>query len=552
MVRILVVDDIEANRYLLTSLLQGHGYEVVAASNGADALDLARREPPDLVVSDVLMPGMDGFELCRRWHEDEGLRTVPFVVHTATFTEPEDERLALDLGADLFLAKPISPDRVIEEIRGLLAREAGGERGKAGMRVAPGAEALLKQHNEALLRKLEKKVRALEAEIAERSRLEAELQASLSLLRVAGRIARIGGWRLDLPDLQVRWSEEVAAILEVPPGKSYGFEEALAFFVPQHRPGVRRAFAECMARGTPFDLEAEVITAAGLRLWVRTLGEARKDEAGAILRLKGAFQDITDRVKAEAERRLLQEELFHSQKLESIGRLAAGVGHDINNMLAAIAAYTELAMGSLEEENPLRADLQEIAAAGQRAAGLVRQLLAFGRKQPLEPRLIDLNSVVRGIEGMVRRLLGEGVGLALDLREPLDPVLADPSQLEQALVNLAVNANDAMPDGGTLTIATAQAEWEGGGRAVALLVTDTGAGMDPGTRDRIFEPFFTTKAAGKGTGLGLSIVYGIVNQSGGRISVDSALGRGTTFRIDLPSWASPESASEPLSSAAEG
>ncbi len=534
MARVLVVDDIEANRYLLRSLLEGHGYTVAEAIHGAEALDLARTAPPDLVVTDILMPEMDGFEFCRRWHEDGALRRIPFLVYTATFTEPEDERLALELGADRFLAKPQTAEVVLEEVRELLERVPRSGDGEDPAPPGPVSDSLLRKHNEALLRKLEKKVRDLETEVAERRRLETELQASLGLLQVAGRIARIGGWRLDLPGLRVRWSEEVAELLEVGRGADHSLEEALAFFAPAHRPAVKRAFALCLEGGEPFDLEAEVITASSARrLWARILGEAERDAAGGIRRLKGAVQDVSDRVKAEAERRLLQEELFHSQKLESIGRLAAGVGHDINNMLSAIAAYAELAMASLEEGNPLREDIQGIGAAGQRAAGLVRQLLAFGRKQPMEPKPVDLNQLVLGIEGMVRRLLADGVHLELRLSANVAPVLADPTQLEQALVNLAVNASDAMPHGGILTIATTSSEGEKGARVLELSVADTGLGMDAATRERIFEPFFTTKDPGKGTGLGLSTVYGIVTQIGGRITVESQPGRGTTFRIQL-------------------
>jgi two-component system, cell cycle sensor histidine kinase and response regulator CckA len=240
-------------------------------------------------------------------------------------------------------------------------------------------------------------------------------------------------------------------------------------------------------------------------------------------------RDLTDVVQAQRELESARERLAHASKMEAIGRLAGGVAHDFNNLLTVIAGYTDLVMGTMQKTDPRMADLEEIRRATQRASLLTRQLLAFSRKQVLRPEEIDLNLVVREIAALIRRLIGEDVELEVATEPGPLPVMADRSQLEQVLMNLAVNARDAMPAGGQLRIRTRQAKGE-----VVLEVEDTGAGMSAEVKTRLFEPFFTTKEVGKGTGLGLSTVYGIVRQSGGDIQVCSEEGHGTRFTIALP------------------
>ncbi len=232
----------------------------------------------------------------------------------------------------------------------------------------------------------------------------------------------------------------------------------------------------------------------------------------------------------------LEAHLRQMQRLEALGRLAGGIAHDFNNILSIILSYSTILLADLPPGTPAVEDVQEIHTAGERAARLTRQLLAFSRRQVLEPRVVDLNEVVLGMDKMTRRLLGEDIRLKTELSPTLGRVKVDVGQFEQVLLNLAVNARDAMPNGGTLTIASANVDTGSpiGGRCVRLSVSDTGAGMDEATRQRAFEPFFTTKANGKGTGLGLATVFGVIEQSGGRISVSSVLGRGTTFVVHLP------------------
>ncbi len=253
--------------------------------------------------------------------------------------------------------------------------------------------------------------------------------------------------------------------------------------------------------------------------------------------------DITERKRAEEERTALETQLLQSQKLESIGRLAGGVAHDFNNLLSPILGYADMMLSELPPADPRAEDLAQILQAAEKARDLTRQLLAFGRKQLLEMRLVNLGEVVRGLEKLLSRTLHEDIQLEIRLPDRLGTIRADVGQIEQVLMNLAVNAQDAMPGGGVITIALDDVDLDGdvathpdaeAGAYVRLSFSDTGTGMAPDIRERVFEPFFTTKPHGKGTGLGLATVYGIVTQHGGNIRVSSEPGQGTTFRIYLP------------------
>ena len=257
------------------------------------------------------------------------------------------------------------------------------------------------------------------------------------------------------------------------------------------------------------------------------------------------FDNITERKRAETAKAKLEEQLRQAQKLESLGRLAGGVAHDFNNLLTVINGYNGFLLNQLKAFDPLRSYAEEIKNAGERAASLTKQLLAFGRKQIIEPRTFDLNTTIRESAAMFQRLIGEDIALETHLDDSLGQVMADPHQIHQVVMNLVVNARDAMPDGGTLDIATMRADFgaedsaaihpdASPGRYVLMSVTDNGHGMDETTRQHVFEPFFTTKEVGKGTGLGLSTVYGIVRQSGGWIDVWSEVGVGTSFKVYLP------------------
>lgn len=286
------------------------------------------------------------------------------------------------------------------------------------------------------------------------------------------------------------------------------------------------------------DEEMEWKCKDGTPITVRFSANAVKGTDGRVAYFEVAVEDVT-------ERRSLERQLRQSQKMEAIGRLSGGIAHDFNNLLCVIMGYAELLQDRMEQNHALRKSADEILRAAKRAASLTAQLLAFSRQQALDPRVLDLNHIVSDIEGLLRRVIGEDIQLAVALDPQLGRLKADPSQLEQVIVNLAVNARDAMPDGGKLTLVTQNFAMDDvfvqryrypvqPGPYVVLTVTDTGVGMSAETKARAFEPFFTTKEEGKGTGLGLSTVYGVVKQSGGYIEIDSAPSAGTTFTIYLP------------------
>jgi PAS domain S-box-containing protein len=304
-----------------------------------------------------------------------------------------------------------------------------------------------------------------------------------------------------------------------------GLEEARA---------VKRRLAE---EGPLRNYETGFLAKDGRRVEVSASIAMLRDAAGAEVGTLGLLKDI-------GERRHLEEQLRQSQKMDAIGRLAGGIAHDFNNLLTVIAGRAQLIISRLRPEEPLHRDATLVRATADRAAALTQQLLAFSRKQVLQPQVLDLNTVVAGMEPMLGRLIGEDIDLAVIPAAGLGRVKADPGQIEQVIVNLVVNARDAMPDGGRLTVETADVELDAAyagrhvsvpaGPYVMLAVTDTGLGMDEQTRSRVFEPFFTTKDPGKGTGLGLATVYGIVKQSGGDIQLYSECGRGTSFKVYLP------------------
>jgi PAS domain S-box-containing protein len=316
---------------------------------------------------------------------------------------------------------------------------------------------------------------------------------------------------------------------------------------PEDRERLLRVGAE--QRDAAYEQEFRIVRPDGTVRWIQARAFPVRDPGAQIKRVVGSARDITADKQAAAELRRLEEQLRQAQKMEALGRLAGGVAHDFNNLLSVVFGHSALlALGSPSPER-LRESVTQIGRAAERAAALTRQLLAFGRRQVVEPEVLDLNALVTDVASMLQRLLGEGVQVSTKLQPDLRPVRVDPGQMEQVILNLALNARDAMPRGGRLTLetrdieldeATARAQADlGAGHYVLLAVSDTGAGMTPEVQARIFEPFFTTKAVGQGTGLGLSVVHGILKENGGHIAVQSLPDAGTTFKIYLPPSARP-------------
>ncbi|MDQ2969832.1 MAG: PAS domain S-box protein [Acidobacteriota bacterium] len=376
-------------------------------------------------------------------------------------------------------------------------------------------------------------------DVTERKRAEEILEESRASLERAQEVGQIGSWVSAAGGRgSLVWSRETCRIFGIAPENFDGRVETFFSMVhPDDLELVQKASAAAISEMRPFAIEHRIVRPDHTIRWVYERADVVRDAAGKPFKMVGIVQDIT-------ERRSLEQQFLQSQKMEAIGRLAGGVAHDFNNLLTAILGYSDLLLSQIPAPDPMREDLEEIRKAGERAAGLTRQLLAFSRQQMLEPRVLDVNGIVSNIEKMLRRVIGEDVTLVTSLESDIDYVRADPGQLEQVIMNLAVNSRDAMPGGGTITIETRKVLLDSpldfgrfvipAGRYVVLEVRDSGTGMDAEIQARIFEPFFTTKEKGKGTGLGLATAYGIVKQSGGYIACESEPGRGTRFLVYLP------------------
>ncbi len=679
MKQVLIVDDNADNLYLLRKLLEGNGFGVHEAHNGAEALAIASGDLPDLIISDLLMPVMDGYSLLRSWKKNERLRSIPFLVYTATYTGKKDERLALDLGADCFVVKPSEPENLLKCINDVITSNVHGNEAPRIQQIDD--TEIQRHYNETLIRKLEKRAiqleesnRELKAEIAERQRVQAEIARTSELLQAVTDGTTDAVFVKDRDGKYLFFNKAACRFVGKPIEKIIGFDDT-AVFPGDDAKVVINNDRWVMDTGQPHTLEEQLNTPSGPRIF-HALKVPYRDANGNVIGIIGVSRDVTDQKKAEDElrlrdraiqavsqgilitdpnqkdhpiifanpgfeqmtgygvedvigknckflqgpdtdpetiaeirraiaerktcsleilnyrkdgtpfwnqltispvfeqagklmnfvgvqqdvtdRRLLEEQLRQSQKMEAFGQLAGGVAHDFNNLLIVILGYSERLLKILPDDDPNRRSIKEINDAGERAAALTRQMLAFSRQTVLAPKVLDMNSAIRDIESILRRLIGEDVALTTKLDESIDQVRVDPSHFGQVLMNLTINARDAMPMGGSLTVETTNVTLDNEsiahhpelepGEYVVLTVSDTGGGIPPEIVRRIFEPFFTTKIVGKGTGLGLAVVHGIVKQSGGDIQVESQTDLGTAFKIYFPAVKDDRVESEPPAS----
>lgn len=378
-------------------------------------------------------------------------------------------------------------------------------------------------------------------DLTEAKRVEEELGRSKEALDLANEAAGLGTWDHNLVTGELHWDARAKALFGLAPDAPVSYRDWTEAIHPEDLLTAEEVLERALRDRQPFSAQYRVIRPDGSIHWLAVIGRASYGPGtGRPLRMRGILLDITDRKRTEER---LQEVL----RLEAIGRLAGGIAHDLNNMLVAILGFSDLLAQSMGANDPRLGDVRQISEAAARSADLTRQLLAFARRELIQPRRLDLNSIVRYAGGMLRPVLGENISLVLQLSSTVGPIHADPGRLEQILMNLVLNSRDAMPQGGRVTVETAgvtlesdsmswqqQPEAPPPGRYAMLAVSDTGHGMDPATLQHIWEPFFTTKPAGKGTGLGLSVVYGSVKQSGGFVWVDSEVGRGTVVRAYWP------------------
>ncbi len=544
MKRVLIVDDKEENVYYLQALLSGHGFEVETARHGAEALVKARQHPPELIVSDLLMPVMDGYTLLRHWKSDARLRSIPFIVYTATYTEEQDEKLAISLGADAFILKPAEPEDFLARIR-VVENAAVVAQPVTRFESADGEQETLKIYSETLIRKLEEKTlqleqsnQALQKDIAERMRMEENLRESEERFRATFEQAAVGIAHAGVDGRFLRVNDKLCAIT------GYTRDELLGrtfsdLTLPEDRPTGDEARREILARTrTDFAVEKRYVRKNGGVFWVSVVTALLRDDAGEPRYFIAVISDIT-------ERKELEQQFLRAQRMESIGTLAGGIAHDLNNLLAPIMMGVELLrFGKLEPKMAHMVDNMERSA--KRAASLVRQVLSFARgvdgvRAPIQPL-----HIMQEVAGIIGSTFPKNIVLDNSHGVDLWPVVSDPTQLNQVLLNLCVNARDAMPAGGQLTLRAENIVLDehyavmnrgaAAGSYVVIEVTDTGCGIPKDVVDRIFDPFFTTKEPGKGTGLGLSTVLGIVRSHGGFVHVYSEPGKGTTFRVYLPAY----------------
>ena len=537
--KILIADDNTDNLYYLEVMLKGAGHEVISARNGREALDRLSGTRCDLIISDILMPAMDGFQLCRECKKREDLGAIPFIFYTATYTDEKDRKLGLGIGADEYLIKPMEPDKLLGAIDRVLAA-AAGRRGEA----FADEEDYLTEYNRRLIAKLEKKMaaleestRELERQVVERRQAEEALNNERLKLKTLSDNAPFG---MVLIDNKGRYTYMNSRFRDM-----FGYDLS---DIPDGRTWFRRVYPDDRLRQEAITTWKEEIGGLSrgerkLKVFAATCADGSQKMVNFIP-LKLASGDYLVTCEDITELKKLERQLHQSQKMEAIGSLAGGIAHDFNNILTTLMGYAGLLQMEMDRHDPLGLYVEQIISASQKAANLTRSLLAFSRQQPIVLNPVNINDTIRSTEKLLKRLLTEDVDFRVSLQPQDMVIMADATQIDQILFNLVANARDAMPKGGKLLIATSQTDIDerfvhthGYGKPGAyamVIVSDTGTGMDEATKEKIFDPFFSTKEVGRGTGLGLSTVYGIVKQHDGFINVYSEPGKGTTFRIYLP------------------
>ncbi|MET0293767.1 MAG: response regulator, partial [Phenylobacterium sp.] len=522
--KILVVDDDERNAFAAVQALAELGHELVVARSGAEALKRLLDEEFAVILLDLHMPGMDGFETAELIRSRRRTRSTPIVFLTAIFRDEAHVFQAYSAGAVDVVFKPVDPFILKSKVSVLVDLYLKTE---AVKRDAAQRQRLLDEHARLLAAKIE-------AERALR-RSEAQQEAILKALPIVFHA------RSPAPPFAPSFvSDTVEAITGFPASR---FTEDPDFgssrIHPEDLERVVQSVSGAQVSGS-YSCEFRWQCADGSYRYLMDQGVLAPGEEGEERQIFGVILDST-------ERRLLEEQLAQASKMEAVGQLTGGVAHDFNNLLTVVLGNIDIMGRKSEDEDKRRRRLDAIRQAAERGRDLTRQLLAFARRQHLAPVTLDANQQIAGFAALLRQAVGEAVTIELALHDEPVCIHVDPTQLETALLNLAVNARDAMPEGGRLRIITRLA----GSDRVEIEVRDTGVGMTPEVLERVFEPFFTTKEVGKGSGLGLSQVYGFVNQSEGEVRIDSAPGRGSGFILALPLSRRPAQDRDPAARATE-
>lgn len=513
---ILIADNIIASLKLLTGILEMAGYRVRPARGGNLALKSIQARRPDLVILDIRMPGMDGYEVCRRLKADEATRDIPVIFITA-INDAIDKVRAFGIGAVDFITKPYEQHEVLARVRTHI--DLCGIRKNLEKRVAQRTAELEKEIAE------HKKTMAALQKSEERFRLIAETIQDVFYMRSPG----IGKMIYISPAYEKIWGRSRESLYQSP----RSFIDAVH---PEDQDKVNSEIDK-HKDGTWQPMQYRILQPDGSIRWIYDRSFPITDETGTIQYLVGVAMDIT-------QQKLTEEALRHSYKMKAIGTLSGGIAHDFNNILGIILGNAELAIDGLPTWNPERNHLEEIKIASLRAKDVVRQLLSFARKTERMKKHLSLQSIIDGSLKLIRSSIPASIEIRHKFTETPLPILADPSEINQIMINLCTNAAQAMADGGILDIILERVEISEkdmeqhphvpAGRYAKLIFSDTGEGISSEHMAHIFDPYFTTRDVGKGAGMGLAIVHGIVLNHGGVITARSQIGKGTTFDILLP------------------
>lgn len=503
--KILIVDDDERNAFAATEALQVLGHELKVARSGPDALRLLLTEEFAVILLDLHMPGMDGYETARLIREHPRTRDTPIVFVTAVFRDEAHIFQAYEAGAVDVVFKPVDPFIL---------------RSKVAVLVDLYLKTLqIHRHAAEQTKLLTENAAIAEARLAAEMELRQTRERQDAILRSLPVVFTSRARQHPFPALFV--SDNITPLTGFEPSR---FIEDPEISLGRIHPGDVDAVVDCLMQASEsgaYACEYRWMCADGQYRTFLDQGVWVAGESGGDGEIFGTLLDITDR-------RRLEEQLSHARKMEAVGQLTGGIAHDFNNLLTVVLGNADLLMRK-PEAAPIKRQLEAIRLAADRGQTLTRQLLAFARRQALAPEAVDLNQLVSNFLPLVRQAVGDAVTVDWKRSPEAIFVMVDANQLENALLNLAVNARDAMDGSGRITLQVAEGDGEG-----VITVADTGCGMSPETRERLFEPFYTTKEVGRGSGLGLSQVYGFIQQSGGRVDIDSSPGEGSSFRLRLP------------------
>lgn len=555
--KILIVDDVDANLYLLRVLFLNAGYEILEAINGEIALEVMETAEVDLIVSDILMPVMDGFELCKRWQSDERLKKIPFVFYTATYTEEKDRKFSLDLGADLFLVKPMESYNLLREIEKILSSRAT----KENVVVDESASAMpdadyYEEYSSRLVQKLEGKLLQLEQKNHELLRRDANLRQlndslNFQLSKVKLTEASLKEHENELLSIVDSMAEGVLTtdsegiISEFNPSaeKILGYTRlevignTINMFIPESSRDRHNGLLSTFVNSESENLVArdmKAVTKEGVEVPIRlSVGRLPQGDVKREMFIC-TFLDVSKEKKQE-------EIIARSRRMEVIGNLSGGIAHDYNNMLGVVIGYGELLLDKVIDEKQ-RGYIDMILHAADRGKSLTRKLLSMSKETPETTEVANINDLISESIDVLKKILLRKVELIIDFGIDVPAVLIDKNDLEDCLLNMCINSMHAISENGYIKLKTATvilAEENDNnlpaGKYLHFSIEDNGCGMSEETREKIFDPFFTTKGE-KGTGLGLSQVYGFVKRSSGELKVKTEEGVGTKFDFYLPEF----------------